>query len=254
MSDTADLATAARTREQQVSRAFVALADTLAADFDIADFLDMLVERTTELLAVSAAAVILVGTGDKLEVLASSSQRAELLELFAVQTEGGPCIDCIRTGDPVTCTDLKSRPRRWLRFADAAQECGFRAVHAVPMRLREQTIGVLTLLGTDPGALDDDHLRLGQAMADVATIAILQHRAIEQSERVTGELQTALNTRVVIEQAKGILAERGGLSTDEAFTRLRDYARAHNLRLTELASAVTAGTTDLDTILIHRRR
>lgn len=249
MPDTPDAAAAVSTREQRVARTFVVLADSLVADFDIADVLDMLVERATELLGVSAAGVILLDPTGKLEVLASSSPRAQLLELFVAQTENGPCVDCVRSGTPVTCADMESQAWRWPRFAAAAHECGFRAVHAVPMRLRKQTIGVLTLLGTEAGALDDDHVRLGQALADVATIAILQHRALEHSERLAGQLQLALNTRVVIEQAKGVLAERGGISVEEAFTRLRDYARAHKQRLTELARAVIAGTVDLDTVL-----
>ena len=254
MSDISEIATVASARESLVSRTFVALADSLVADFDLADVLDMLVHRATELLAVSAAGVILVAPGGTLEVLASSSQRAQLLALFAAQTQGGPCVDCVRGGTPVSCADLEVDAQRWPRFAAAAHECGFRAVHALPMRLREQIIGALTLLGTEPGALDDDRVRLAQALADVATIAILQHRAIEQAQRVTGQLQIALNTRVAIEQAKGVLAERGGVSVDEAFIRLRDFARAHNQRLTELAQAVTAGTVDLHTILTHRRR
>jgi hypothetical protein len=204
MSDRSDTATTVSTRHQRVSRTFVALADTLVADFDIADIPDMLVERATELLAVSAAGVLLLNSTGTLEVLASSAPRAQLVELFAAQTQDGPCVDCLRSGAPATCADVASR--------------------------------------------------LGQALADVATIAILQHRALEQSRRVAGQLQIALDTRVVIEQAKGVLAERGGVSVDEAYTRLRDYARAHNQRLTELARAVTSGTVNLDAILTDRRR
>jgi hypothetical protein len=204
MSDRSDTATTVSTRHQRVSRTFVALADTLVADFDIADIPDMLVERATELLAVSAAGVLLLNSTGTLEVLASSAPRAQLVELFAAQTQDGPCVDCLRSGAPATCADVASR--------------------------------------------------LGQALADVATIAILQHRALEQSRRVAGQLQIALDTRVVIEQAKGVLAERGGVSVDEAYTRLRDYARAHNQRLTELARAVTSGTVNLDAIRTDRRR
>lgn len=253
MPDTPDTATADSARESLVSRTFVALADTLVADFDIADLLDMLVERATDLLAVSAAAVMLLNPQGTLEVLASSSPRARLLELFVAQTKDGPCVDCVRSGAPVIYADIESQAPRWPRFAAAASECGFHAVHALPMRLREQTIGVLTLLGTEPVALNDDHVRLGQALADVATIAILQHRALEHSDRVSGQLQIALNTRVVIEQAKGVLAERGGVSMDEAFTRLRDYARSHNQRLAELAGAVISGTADLNALLTRHR-
>ncbi|ALG06288.1 GAF and ANTAR domain-containing protein [Kibdelosporangium phytohabitans] len=249
MPDTPDI----DARQQRVSRTFVALADTLVTDFDIADVLHMLVERVVELLAVSAAGVMLVAADGGLEVMASSSQRAELLELFAAQTEDGPCVDCARTGSPVICTDIESHRQRWPRFTAAAHECGFRAVHAVPMRLRDQTVGVLALLNTEPGALPDDDLQLGQALADIATIAILQHRAIEHSELVAGQLQNALDTRIVIEQAKAILAERGGVSPDEAFGRLRAYARSHNQRMTDLARTVIAGTADFAELAAEAR-
>ncbi|ALG06988.1 GAF and ANTAR domain-containing protein [Kibdelosporangium phytohabitans] len=245
MPNTSDTAIGQAVRQQRVSRTFVALADTLVTDFDIADALHMLVERVVELLSVSAAGVILVAPDGSLEVMASSTQRAELLELFAVQTEDGPCVDCVRTGSPVNCADIPDKGQQWPRFAAAAQECGFRAVHAVPMRLRHQVIGVLTLLNTETGVLHDEDLQLGQALADIATIAILQHRAIEHSERVTGQLQSALDTRIVIEQAKGILAERGAVTPDEAFGRLRAHARAHQQRMTDLSRAVIAGTADL---------
>ncbi|WP_308210346.1 GAF and ANTAR domain-containing protein [Amycolatopsis iheyensis] len=181
--------------------------------------------------------------------MATSSQRAELLELFAVETEDGPCIDCVRSGRPVFCTDLTTETSRWPRFTAAARECGFRAAHALPMRLRDQIIGVLTLLDVEPGAPEPEDIDLGQALADVATIGILQHRTIEQRDVLAGQLQTALHSRVVIEQAKGVLAERGGISTDDAFARLRTYARARHLRLTDLAGSVVDGGIDLTAIL-----
>ncbi len=243
---------AGRDRERPVSRTFVRLADTLVADFDVSDFLSMLAEQCVELLRVSAASVILVDPDGGLRVAATSSERAELLELFAVETDDGPCIDCVRGGAPVSCADLRVETRHWPRFTAAARECGFRAVHAVPMRLRDQVIGVLTFLGVDPGDPDREDIELGQALADVATIGILQQRTIERRDEVTGQLQTALRSRIVIEQAKGVLAQRGGLSMDEAFRHLRSYARARQLRLTDLATAITTGTVDPAAILTSR--
>ncbi|GAA3001100.1 GAF and ANTAR domain-containing protein [Actinokineospora diospyrosa] len=240
----------APTREQRVSRTFVALADSLVADFDIAEFLDLLTTGAVDLLSVAAAGVILRGPDGHLEVLSSTSRQADLLEQFAVQADNGPCIDCVRTGMPVTCADLEVQGKRWPRYTAGAQACGFRCAHAVPMRLRGQTIGVLSLLGTEPGALDEERLGLGQALADVATIAILQHRAVEHGDRLSTQLQTALDSRIVIEQAKGILAQRGTLTMDESFTALRGYARAHGQRLAVVASSVVAGSADLDAILI----
>ncbi|GLZ38059.1 GAF and ANTAR domain-containing protein [Actinokineospora sp. NBRC 105648] len=252
MPDTSD-AVAAPAREQRISRTFVALADSLVDDFDIAEFLDVLTERAVELLSVTAAGVILLAPDGRLEVLSSTSRRADLLEQFAVEINDGPCVECTRRGVPVTCADLEVEARRWPRFAAAARECGFRAAHALPMRLRKQTIGALSLLGAQPGSLEGDQLGLGQALADVATIAILQQRSIEHGDRLSSQLQTALNTRVVIEQAKGVLAQRAALSMDEAFALLRGHARARSQRLVDLATAVVANTADLDSITLPAR-
>ncbi|WP_158887132.1 GAF and ANTAR domain-containing protein [Amycolatopsis anabasis] len=237
-------------RAQRLFRTFVALADTLVDDFDILDFLSMLAERCVDLLEISAAGVILIDQKGGLRVASASSERAELLELFAVQTQDGPCIDCVRDGQPVASSDLTAEHERWPGFTAAAHECGFRAAQALPMRLRRQVVGVLTLLNTQPDGVDEESTQLGQALADVATVGILQQRAIERNELLSEQLQTALNSRVVIEQAKGVLSEHGGnLDMDDAFTRLRGYARAHNQRLSELAHAVAEGTADLDAIL-----
>ncbi|ASR38971.1 transcriptional regulator [Prauserella marina] len=242
-----------RDRERRVSRTFVSLADTLVADFDISDFLHMLTEKCIDLLDVSAAGVILLAPDGSLRVAATSSQRAELLGLFAVETDDGPCVDCARSGSAVSCPDLATQTHRWPRFTTAAEECGFRAAQALPMRLREQAVGVLTLLNTTPGGAGRGDLELGQALADIATIGILQQRTIERGDQLTGQLQTALRSRVVIEQAKGVLAEHGAVSMDEAFAQLRGYARAHNRRLTDLARTVAGGTGDLAAILKHPR-
>jgi transcriptional regulator with GAF, ATPase, and Fis domain len=249
----ASLRQAPHERERRLSRTFVSLADTLVADFDISDFLHMLVEQCVDLLGVSAAGVILLDGDASLRVAATSSQRAELLELFAVQTDDGPCVDCVRSGAPISCTDLRTETLRWPRFTAAAHECGFRAAQALPMRLRAQVVGVLTLLGTEPGGPDPLDVELGRALADVATIGIVQQRTIERGDQLADQLQGALTSRIVVEQAKGVLAANGTVSMDEAFTRLRGYARAHHLRLTDLAVAVTDGTADLAAILDRRQ-
>ncbi|UOZ04907.1 GAF and ANTAR domain-containing protein [Amycolatopsis sp. WQ 127309] len=254
MADTTESLETLQSRLRTVSRTFVSLADTLVADFDVADFLNMLTEQCTDLLDVSAAGVILRDADGSLRVAATSSQRAELLELFAVQTDDGPCLDCVRSGAPVSCTDLPAEARRWPRFTAAAAECGFRAVQALPMRLRDQVVGALTLLNTEAVGAGPEEIELGQALADVATIGILQQRNIERGDQLTEQLQTALTSRVVIEQAKGILAEHGAVSVDEAFTRLRGFARARHLRLTDLARAVAGGNVDLAAILKHPQR
>jgi GAF domain-containing protein len=227
--------------EIQLADVFVEMADTLVDDFDVIDFLHVLTERCVQLLGVSAAGLLLTDQRDALQVVAASSERTRLLELFQLQTDQGPCVDCFRTGQPVSVPDLPSAGR-WPRFTAAAAEVGFAAVHAVPMRLRAEVIGALNLFDIAPGPLDEEKLRIGQALADVATIGLLQQRAIHRREVLTEQLETALRSRVLIEQAKGILAERLRLDMAEAFTLLRDNARSHNRRLSDLAQAIVDGT------------
>lgn len=242
-------------RERLLARTFVELADTLVDEFDVADFLRTLVEQCVTLMEVTAAGVVLSDSQGRLRMAAASSERAGLLETLAVQAEDGPCIECLRNGQPVTSTDLTEDAARWPRFADAAETAGFRAAQAVPMRLRRQVIGALTLLNTEPMAVDQDRIDLAQALADVATIGLLQERAITRGEVLTEQLQTALNSRVTIEQAKGVLAARGGdPDMEHAFTALRGYARGNNRPLAELAREVAGGTADVEAILAHARR
>jgi GAF domain-containing protein len=225
----------------QLADVFVEMADTLVDDFDVIDFMHVLTERCVQLLGVSAAGLLLTDQQGTLQVVAASSERTRLLELFQLQTDQGPSVDCFRTGRPVSVADLTTAGR-WPRFAAAAAEVGFASVHAVPMRLRAEVIGALNLFDIYPGALDEGKLRIGQALADVATIGLLQQRAIHRRDILTEQLQTALNSRVVIEQAKGILAERLQLDMAEAFTLLRSGARSHNRRLSDLAQAIVDGT------------
>ena len=227
--------------EIQIADVFVEMADTLVDDFDVIEFLHGLTERCVQLLGVSAAGLLLSDQRDTLQIVAASSERTRLLELFQLQADEGPCVDCFRTGQPVSVTDLPSAGR-WPRFSAAAAEVGFAAVHALPMRLRTEVIGALNLFDTNPGALEDGKLRVGQALADVATIGLLQHRAIRRRDALTEQLQTALNSRVLIEQAKGILAERLHLDMAEAFAMLRISARNHNRRLSDLARAIVDGS------------
>jgi GAF domain-containing protein len=222
-------------------RAFVRVADTLVADFDIIEFLAMLAEYGVELLGVSACGILLADPEGRLNLVAASTEQARILELSQLQSDDGPSLDAYRTMTAVTCPDLATVDGRWPTFAPAALSLGFTAVHAVPMRLREQAVGAFNLFSAVPGALDDETIELGQALADVATIGILHERAIRRQEVVTEQLQIALNSRIVIEQAKGVLAERHQLSIDEAFTTLRRYARVNNLKLADVARAVAAG-------------
>jgi GAF domain-containing protein len=226
-----------------LSGTFVDLADTMVADFDVIDFLYLLTDRSVRLLAASAAGVVLVDPRGELRLAAASSEQAELLELFQLQNDQGPCLECSRTGQPVTVADLTGPAQRWPRFAEAAVQSGFRTVQALPMRLRDEVIGALNLFGTEPGPFEAADLRIAQALADVATIGLLQERNVRRRDTVAEQLQAALNSRVMIEQAKGKLAERLSLDMDRAFTMLREYARNTNQHLTDVARAFVADAT-----------
>ncbi|HEV2378128.1 MAG TPA: GAF and ANTAR domain-containing protein [Streptosporangiaceae bacterium] len=225
-----------------LSEAFVELTDTMVVGFDVIDFLHVLTDRSVQLLDVSAAGLLLADPRGELRVVAASSEAARLLELFQLQNHEGPCLDCYRTGQPVAAANLAAAVQRWPRFAAGARRAGFAAVQALPMRLREQVIGALNLFRADAGAFAPADVRVGQALADVATISLLHERSMRLSDALNEQLQTALNSRVVIEQAKGKLAERLGLDMEQAFSLLREYARARNLRLSELAQTFIDGS------------
>jgi GAF domain-containing protein len=222
-------------RETLLARTFVDVSDTLVADFDVLDFLTVLAGRCVELLGVSEAGLMLADADGVLRVAASSSHTMKLLELFELQHDDGPCVDCYRTKAPVREYDLARALSRWPRFAPEAIAAGFTSAYALPMRLRDMVIGSLNLLRAEPGDLDGDELLVAQALADVATIGILQHRAADESKLVAEQLQHALNSRVAIEQAKGVLAASADLSMEEAFNAIRRYARNTNARLVDVA-------------------
>jgi GAF domain-containing protein len=231
---------------QLLSATFVELTDTMVADFDIIDFLHVLTQRSVDLLDVSAAGLLLADPRGELRVVAASSEAARLLELFQLQSDQGPCLDCFRSGQPVECIDLSADPR-WPQFAQQAGQAGFSAVQALPMRLRDQVIGALNLFRGTVGAFDPEVVHVGQALADVATISLLHDRSMRRTDTLNEQLQTALNSRVVIEQAKGKLAERLGIDVNQAFTLLRDQARNRNQRLSDLARAFVDGTQAIST-------
>jgi transcriptional regulator with GAF, ATPase, and Fis domain len=230
--------------ERQLTEAFVALADTLVDDFDVVDFLHDVSVRCAQVLGVSAAGVLLTDQRGALRVVAASTEQTRLLELLQSQTNQGPCPECFHTGRPVVVADLSTpdAAMRWPRFVAEAREIGFASVHALPMRLRLDVIGALNLFDTRRGALDENTTQLAQALADVATIGLLQARAIRNKEILAEQLQTALNSRVVIEQAKGVIAERHQVDVEQSFTLLRSTARSYNRQLSELARAVVDGS------------
>lgn len=228
-------------RFEYLARAFVELADTLVTEYDVVDLADRLVEHSVSLLPVSAAAIILGDADGKLRVLSSSGEQSQLLELIQLQTDSGPCVLAYRTGRAVFVDDLSVDRSRWPAFAERGLAYNFQAVAALPLRLRDERIGALNLFLAQPGPLSAADVGVAQALADVATIGILHHRAWTHSALINQQLQTALDSRVVIEQAKGVLAERGRVDVTTAFTLLRAHTRRTNQRLVDLARAVVDG-------------
>lgn len=233
----------------ELSEVFVEVADTLVADFDLVDFLHNLAARTASVSGVDAAGLLLADQHDRLRFMASSSQRVKLLELFQLQNREGPCLDCYRTGSAVINSDLAVASELWPLFAPRALEAGFHSVHAIPMRLQKHTIGALNLFSEDNVALSAADTRVVQALADVATIGILQERTIVRAEALNEQLQGALNSRIVIEQAKGAVAQARSVDVDEAFELLRSYARSNRLRLGEVSRALVADPDRIDELL-----
>lgn len=230
------------TREALLARTFVELSNTLVDEFDVVELLTLLADRCVEVLDVAAAGIMLGGPGGELRVMASSSNAMRVLELFEVQAQEGPCLDCYSTGQPVLNEILEADGGRWPRFAAEALEAGFQSVQALPLRMRGNIIGAINLFHSDQAALAEGDVEIAQAFADVATVAILQHRAGLEGQVLIEQLQQALNSRVLVEQAKGVTAERAGLSMDDAFRALRTHARNHNLRLADVARGVIDGT------------
>jgi len=232
------------TREADVVRSLVEMADTLVDDYDVVDLLTGLTDRCVSLLGVSAAGVMLASPAGKLGLVASSSEAMRLLELFELQAQEGPCLDAFRTGEPVQHVILEAGSGRWPSFAAAARSAGFQSAFALPLRLREATIGALNLLSTTRAPIREADAIVARAFTDLATLSIIQHQASVEAQRLNEQLSAALTSRVVIEQAKGVISERSGTDLAEAFSRMRNYARNHNLRLTDVAQEAVDGTLD----------
>jgi len=223
---------------ERLAEVFVEVADTLVDEFDLVEFLQKVTWHTSELVNAPAAGLLLADARGRLQLMAASNERAQMLELFQVQAHEGPCHDCFHQGVPVVNADLRAAAHRWPEFAPRAVAAGYRSVHAFPMRLRQQVIGALNLFGTDIGEMSPTDVSIIQALADVATIGLLQQRALRHAAEVAEQLQAALDSRIVVEQAKGALAQIHGGSPDEAFEELRRYARDHRTHLSDVAHAV----------------
>lgn len=224
------------TRDARMLRTFAMLADTLVDEYDVVELLQSLVDACRDLLDTTAAGILLAdGRGD-LELIVSTSEASRLVETMQLSAQAGPCIECYRTGNAVSVPSIADVDEEWAAFRDSALAQGFASIEAVPLRLRDQTIGTLNLLRSEPGSLADVDVIAARAFADVATIGILHERSIRESEVLSEQLQLALKTRVVIEQAKGVVSYTNDVPIDEAFDLIRAYARSHQRPLSEVAA------------------
>jgi HPt (histidine-containing phosphotransfer) domain-containing protein len=238
-------------RESQVTQAFVSLANSLVDGFDVVDLLSGLSADCARLLDIASAGVLLADRRRVLHVVAASSEATRNLELFQLQRDQGPCLDCYRYGAPVSVPDLSEHAERWPHFVEAAVAAGFASVHAVPMRLQDNVLGTLGLFGRRVGALTEEDLNLAQALAHVGSVAIVQGTAVADTAAIAEQLQNALRSRMVLEQAKGLIAQLGDLDMDQAFRVLRGYARDRNQRLADTARAVVSRELPAQRLLQH---
>jgi hypothetical protein len=239
-------------REAAIIDAFVHLSDTLVEDYDVIEFLHFLSERCVELTDIDEVGVMVGALPGRLHAVAASTERSYLLELFEVQNEDGPCLDAFRGGVDVSAEDLSEESDRWPIFTPRAVDAGFASVHSVPMRLRNEVIGAVNLLCVERGAMSPSDARLVRALSDIATVGILQQRTISEMGVVNNGLTTALNSRIRIEQAKGVLAERAGTTVDEAFVLIRDYARGRQLGLTGVCEDIVHRLIDAAEVIDYR--
>lgn len=238
-------------RERGITAAFVSFAQSMTTDYDIADLYIDLTAQCVRLLDVESVGLLLADARGVLHLMAASSEATRDLELLQLQRDEGPCLDCYHSGLPVLAADLSEEKPRWPHFVAAAAAGGIASVHALPMRLHDSVLGTLGLFGAQTGTLDDDDLDLGQALADVASLALVAQRASSDKTAVNEQLQTALNSRVLLEQAKGILAQHGDLGMDESFATLRRYARDHNKKLTDVSRAIVSRELPVSRVLGH---
>jgi AmiR/NasT family two-component response regulator len=240
--------TAPGDREGWLADTLVSLADTLTAAFDVVEFLSTLAERIVDLLDAAEVGLVLADPRGRLRVMASSTERMRLMDLFEVQTSEGPCLDCFRSGEAVINVDLEHAAAAWPVFTPMALQAGFRTVHALPMRWHDQVIGAANIFHATAASIDDRDRHVAQALVDVATIGILQERAVRRGTDLAEQLQRALNSRIAIEQAKGAVAERAGVDMDTAFGWLRTYARSNNMRLAVVAVAIVERALSIDAL------
>lgn len=240
-------------REQEIIKAFVDLSNELVDDYDMVEMLVQLTSSCVSLLDISSAGLLLADEHGVLHLMASSSERTHHLEVFQLQRDEGPCLDCYRQRQMVKVPDLDAAAERWPQFCAAARAVGFRSVHAVPMRLKDDVLGTLGLFSEEIGAMEDGDLALAQALVHVASVALVNERTAANRDTINAQLQHALTSRIVVEQAKGVLAHAGELDMDTAFAVLRRYARDHGRKLSDLADEVVRRALPYEELLQHAR-
>lgn len=238
-------------RERKIIQAFVELSNDLVDDYDMVDMLSQLTTNCASLLDVASAGLLLADARGVLHVVATSSERTHHLEVFQLQRDEGPCLDCYHGGEAILVPDVDDKEDRWPQFCEAARIVGFKSVHALPMRLKDNVLGTLGLFGEEVGSLGTEDLALAQALVHVASVAIVNEKSASDRETINSQLQHALTSRIVVEQAKGVIAHAGDLEMADAFTVLRRYARDHSRKLSEVAGAVVRRELHQDALLQH---
>jgi transcriptional regulator with GAF, ATPase, and Fis domain len=241
-------------REDLIADIFVGIVDSLVDEFDIIDMLTALSIGCVDLDLATTCGILLADENGKMRVMAASNERTHLLELFQLQNDEGPCLDAFSTGEPVEHADLSEANDRWPTFAPEAVRAGFLSVHALPLRLRSTVFGAMNLFSAESGVIDEADSHLAKALADVASVAILQDQVVRQSDLQAGQLQHALDSRVAIEQAKGMLAEGLRVDMDQGFALLRKYARSERLHLTQVAIQLVEGNLSLDEVATAQQK
>jgi GAF domain-containing protein len=222
-------------------RTVSAAAADLVRPYDTVTMLENLSERVSEVLALTGSGVSLESDG-RLAFITALDEQIARVEQVQERTQEGPCVDCFRGGNPVVVPDLEAEGARWAQYADAALQAGLRATAGVPMTLEGRSIGALNLYSSEPREWPDEDVAAAQVLADLATAFLVNASKLRQQEELAAQLAGALESRVLIEQAKGVVSASAHVSVDEAFRRMRSWARNHNLPLPSVAQDVVEGS------------
>jgi transcriptional regulator with GAF, ATPase, and Fis domain len=223
------------------SEAFAAASAAMVRGDNAASTVHVLAADCISLLRAHTAGILIRTADDDLELLAATSHQATELELHQANNGSGPCFDAIKTGYAVAAADDEIQTR-WPRFAVAMQKTGLCAVHAVPLRWHTRVLGGLNLFWTEPVWLNDEQAATAQAFGDICSLALMQAPAVPEAGQLDERLRAALESRVVIERAKGVLSQDEGLDMASAFQRLVQLSEAAQVPLTDTATMIVNQT------------